>query len=82
MYFESVLLLVSVGIIVPYGCFSLVNSLAQQDFERKYSNKVRNNTTILTKDNKIAPPTKAKGRANSSAIVKVSKSSALVKRDS
>ncbi len=82
MYFESILLLVSLGIIVPYGCFSFINSLAEQDFERKQGNKARTNTTILTKDNKIAPPTKAKGKANSSAIVKVSKPSVLVKRDS
>lgn len=82
MYFESVLLLVSVGIIIPYGCFSFINSLAQQDFERKYSNKNRANTTVLAKTNKIASPIKAREGANSKAIVKVAKSSALVKRDS
>jgi hypothetical protein len=47
MYFESILLLVSLGIAIPYGCFSLINSLADQDFERRYGVRPKAPTTTL-----------------------------------
>lgn len=85
MYFESVLLLVSLGVIVPYAFFSIVSSLiypTDQDIERKYGSKPKtySNTLVTGKQiKKTSLPAQKEGKSKS-AIVKVTKTSAIVKR--
>ncbi len=79
MYFESVLLLLSLAVIVPYVCFSLVSSLvatADEDSTRKYSSKSRTGvtTTLL---NKKATPVQDR---RTTAIVEAPKTGAIVKQ--
>lgn len=81
MYWESVLLLASMAMIVPYACFSLVNSLIDEETERRYGTKAKpTNATLVVPQGKVARPEDKKGMA---AIVKVGKQdSAIVKKSS
>ncbi|MCS6960854.1 MAG: hypothetical protein RMK91_12500 [Pseudanabaenaceae cyanobacterium SKYGB_i_bin29] len=78
MYWESVLLLTSMAVVVPYACFSLVNSLMNEDAERKYGSKAKTvATTLVIPKAKVSRQEEKKG---GSALVKLSKQeSALVK---
>ncbi|MFN3361557.1 MAG: hypothetical protein ACK421_09050 [Pseudanabaenaceae cyanobacterium] len=71
MYWESVLLLASMAIVVPYTCFALVSSLIDEEAERRYSTKAKStSTTLVVPQAKVARPEVKKGMA---AIVKVAK---------